>query len=686
MPSSYSSNLRLELIASGEQANTWGNTTNTNLGTLLESSIAGRVELSSGWVANSLTLTALNGANDQSRQMCLVVPAITISADSNIVVPASAVTASSGKLYTVINRSTSYAVTIKLPATTGVTIPANTTKTVIYNGTDFQEAFTALNFLTLTGTPTVNAHAVNKGYVDGKFFINAGANTVTGNTTFSGTVTLPVTTPTGNQATSYNYVNSNYLWKAAGESTQTMIPRLKLTQAAVDNDDVITKGYADSNFVGLTTVQTISGTKTFSTNVSLSGSAQLILPNAPLSGTQATNKSYVDGEIAAASSQAASTFVPQTRTITVGTGLQVNGTASADLSGNINLQLVGGGTVTSVTATSPLTATGTTAVNLSMNIASTSQNGYLTSTDWNTFNGKCNANGSNASGTWAISIAGNAGTASSASAVPWTGVSGRPTALSQFSNDVGFITSSGTVSTALIANALSGGTVGYTASDFVLKTGSQTLTTSNPTTTVPGFFRVANSASSFSAESGIYYSNSTATYLAYIGSQAASGTGSNRPPLIFLQRYGSTTSPFMSSTTAGELLVNSLGSTNGTVYVNNGVLTTTNPSDARLKTNVTDLSFGLKEIISLRPVSFTWDTPTADQSKKSYGFIAQEVQDVIPELVSEYEHKNDPYAEDSVVRFGLDKEGIYAGLVAAVQELNAKVEALQTEVEALKGA
>ena len=39
MSSTYSPNLRLELIANGEQSGTWGNTTNTNLGTLLEQAI-----------------------------------------------------------------------------------------------------------------------------------------------------------------------------------------------------------------------------------------------------------------------------------------------------------------------------------------------------------------------------------------------------------------------------------------------------------------------------------------------------------------------------------------------------------------------------------------------------------------------------------------------------------------------
>jgi hypothetical protein len=43
MPSSFSPNLRLELIGAGEQAGTWGTTTNTNLGTLVEDAISGYV-------------------------------------------------------------------------------------------------------------------------------------------------------------------------------------------------------------------------------------------------------------------------------------------------------------------------------------------------------------------------------------------------------------------------------------------------------------------------------------------------------------------------------------------------------------------------------------------------------------------------------------------------------------------
>jgi hypothetical protein len=63
--------------------------------------------------------------------------------------------------------------------------------------------------------------------------------------------------------------------------------------------------------------------------------------------------------------------------------------------------------VTSVTASSPLFSSGGTTPNITIQQASGSQNGFLSSTDWTTFNNKANANGSNASGTWGINITGN---------------------------------------------------------------------------------------------------------------------------------------------------------------------------------------------------------------------------------------------------------------------------------------
>jgi hypothetical protein len=94
-------------------------------------------------------------------------------------------------------------------------------------------------------------------------------------------------------------------------------------------------------------------------------------------------------------------YVPTSRTLTI------NG-VTFDLSANRSWTITSG--VSSVTASSPLFSSGGSTPNITIQQATASQNGFLSSSDWNTFNNKANANGSNASGTWGISITGNAET------------------------------------------------------------------------------------------------------------------------------------------------------------------------------------------------------------------------------------------------------------------------------------
>lgn len=65
----------------------------------------------------------------------------------------------------------------------------------------------------------------------------------------------------------------------------------------------------------------------------------------------------------------------------------------ADVNGNVSVTTAdcGQGTVTSVTASSPLSSSGGATPNLTIQVATSGQNGYLSSTDWSTFNGKANA-------------------------------------------------------------------------------------------------------------------------------------------------------------------------------------------------------------------------------------------------------------------------------------------------------
>ena len=81
--------------------------------------------------------------------------------------------------------------------------------------------------------------------------------------------------------------------------------------------------------------------------------------------------------------------------LTAGTGVSFSAGTTYNGSTAITINATGtGGTVTSVTGTSPISvATGTTTPVISISQANTTTDGYLTSTDWNTFNGKSNTNG-----------------------------------------------------------------------------------------------------------------------------------------------------------------------------------------------------------------------------------------------------------------------------------------------------
>lgn len=129
MASTYSPNLRLELIGTGEQQGTWGSTTNTNLGTLLEEAIGGYTSVTVSDVGDT-TLTTNNGSADQSRNMVINLTG-TISAARNVICPAIE------KLYVVKNATTGgLAVTFKVSGQTGVSIPNGSTYFLYVDGTD----------------------------------------------------------------------------------------------------------------------------------------------------------------------------------------------------------------------------------------------------------------------------------------------------------------------------------------------------------------------------------------------------------------------------------------------------------------------------------------------------------------------------------------------------------------------
>lgn len=146
MASEYSQDLRIELIANGEQSGTWGNTTNNNLGTLIEDAIAGVTTYTTA--ASPYTLTALNGVADQARNAVL---SLNTSTGANYIVIVPTVT----KTYIVKNNSSLYTLTVKTSAGTGVAIPPLKAVLVRCDGTNVVESLNhVVDNFSLGGTLT----------------------------------------------------------------------------------------------------------------------------------------------------------------------------------------------------------------------------------------------------------------------------------------------------------------------------------------------------------------------------------------------------------------------------------------------------------------------------------------------------------------------------------------------------
>lgn len=168
MASTYSSNLRIEKIADGEQSGTWGQTTNTNW-ELVEDAISGYVSVTHSDAAD-YTLTTQNGAADEARNMILEISG-TLTAARNVICP------TQEKLYVVYNNTTGgYAITIKTSGGTGVSV-ANGDKAIVYcDGTNVVSVVNALGTMSIQDDTGVD---INGGAIDGVTIGAAAAPTVT---------------------------------------------------------------------------------------------------------------------------------------------------------------------------------------------------------------------------------------------------------------------------------------------------------------------------------------------------------------------------------------------------------------------------------------------------------------------------------------------------------------------------
>jgi hypothetical protein len=140
MASTYST-LKFELIGTGEQSGTWGNTTNTNLGTAIQEAITGSADVTFASGAVTLTLTDSN-ATQTARNLRLNLTG-TSGGAQNLIVPAIE------KFY-LVNNGVADAITVKNSTGTGIAVPAGKAMLVFNDGTNVVDAVTHMSSLTLT--------------------------------------------------------------------------------------------------------------------------------------------------------------------------------------------------------------------------------------------------------------------------------------------------------------------------------------------------------------------------------------------------------------------------------------------------------------------------------------------------------------------------------------------------------
>jgi len=139
MASTYS-NLKIQLMATGENSGTWGTVTNDNLGVALEEAIVGSADVT--FASGNVTLTLTNtNATQTARNLRLNLTGTTGGA-RDLIVPAIE------KIY-IVNNGCADTVTIKVTGQTGVAVPAGKTMFVYNTGVDCTDATTHLRNLTL---------------------------------------------------------------------------------------------------------------------------------------------------------------------------------------------------------------------------------------------------------------------------------------------------------------------------------------------------------------------------------------------------------------------------------------------------------------------------------------------------------------------------------------------------------
>ena len=152
MPSSYSSSLKIELMATGENSGTWGTNTNTNLGTAMEQAVIGYGNID--YVSDANLTISITNSNASQAARCLVLNVTSVfgalTATRELIVP------TSQKQYIVQNNTTGgQSITVKTSAGTGITVTNGRKAHLYVDGTNVIQMFdfVDINGGAIDGTP-----------------------------------------------------------------------------------------------------------------------------------------------------------------------------------------------------------------------------------------------------------------------------------------------------------------------------------------------------------------------------------------------------------------------------------------------------------------------------------------------------------------------------------------------------
>jgi hypothetical protein len=309
--STYSSNLKIELIGTGEQVGTWGSTTNDNFANVFEQAIVGRVTVDFATDANK-TLTATDSVATQDyRNLYLNLTSTgSLTATRDLIVP------TINKTYVVQNNTTgAQSIRVITTAGSGVTIPNGRTAALYVDGTNVIVAadWVDINGGSIDGTP-IGANSTSTGA-----FTTVSASGQVTSTVTTGTAPLVIAS-----ITKVNNLNVDLLdggdWAAPGTIGSGTANTGAFTTLTAS---------ADSSFTSTGAVQLSKGT-TAQRPTAVSGKLRFNTDTGEFEGYNGTAWASVGGAALVNDTSTTSNLFPLFATATTGTAATLN-TSNAKL-------------------------------------------------------------------------------------------------------------------------------------------------------------------------------------------------------------------------------------------------------------------------------------------------------------------------------------------------------------------